>query len=270
MNKLILLNIIFLLCLNSIFCQQDSISVKHDWSVNTSYLMQKGDWESGIFKNFRYGLNKRIEFHTNPLFLPLIPDAGVKIALGSRNGFTFATDHSLNSPTIFLNLVSRKGIGGLISPQFSFPFMLSVNNSLIISKTIGSTSLLSGNIGFNFSLGKSRPDPQSTIDLPMIYPRMAHFYEGSTLKSGLSFKGKLCESGFYEQEIQVFVITRNTNNFFAENAGTLMWVTGRLLRIKAGYNLTYGRYPFGTHWQLWPSFGLLFGSKRQRELPDYI
>jgi hypothetical protein len=260
MSRISLFYILLFLSGTSIIAQNLSLPVRDRWNCNTAFLMPAGKWESGIFQPLRIGLNNKLEFHSNAIVLPFIPDSGIKIALGSRDGFVFASDHILSSPTIFLKLVSRKGIGGLISPEFDFPLIISFSNSIIVSKPIGSGSLFSGYAGFLFAIRGDKPNPQSTIDLPLVYPRMAHFYEGITIRSGISYKGALSKKLFYEEGLQFFIVTRNKNNLFAENSGNLMWAAGRAIRIKAGYILSYGKYPFGTHWQLWPSIDLVFGS----------
>ena len=262
MLRTLILYFLIFLCETSLLSQQLSMPVCDHWSSNTAFLMPAGKWESGIFQSFRFGLSNKLELRSNALVMPLIPNAGIRIALGSRNGFIFASDHILSSPTIFLKLVSRKGIGGLISPEFDFPFILIINNSFIVSKPMGSSSLLSGYAGFLLAVRSSKPDPQSTIDLPLLYPRMAHFYEGATIRTGISFKGALSKKWFYEEGIQTFIITRSINNFYAENSGNIMWAAGGSLRIKGGYIMSYGQYPFGTHWQLWPSIDLIFGSRK--------
>jgi hypothetical protein len=257
----ILYNLIFI-WQTSLLSQTDSLPVRQLWTSNTACLMPEGKWESGVFQNFRYGLNNKLEIYSNSLLIPLIPKVGIKVGLGSRNRYIFASSHDVSSPSTFLNFVSRKGIGGLISPEFDFPFIISINNLFILSKSIGSASILSAYAGFLFAIRSKKPNNQSTIDLPLVYPRMAHFYEGSTVRLGISLKGPICKRWFYEEEFQTFIITRSSNNFFPENSGTLMWAAGKSLRIKAGYVMSYGNYPFGTHWQLWPSFGMVFGSSR--------
>ncbi len=261
MSRILILYLFLFLFETSNIAQDSSFPVRERWSYNTAYLLPPGKWEGGIFQPLRCGLNDKLEFHSNVLVFPLIPNAGIKIALGSRGDFYFSSDHILSSPTIFLNFVSRKGIGGLISPEFDFPVILSASNSIIVSKQIGSGSLFSGFAGFQFAVRSFKPNPQSTIDLPLAYPRMTHFYEGITVRAGTSYKGALSNKFFYEEGLQFFIATRARNNFFIENSGNLMWAVGRSLRIKGGYNLSYGQYPFGTHWQLWPSMDLLFGSR---------
>jgi hypothetical protein len=246
---------------SSLIAQDLSFPVRDTWSFNSAFLMPAHKWECGIYQPFRYGLSNKLEIHANAIILPLIPNAGIKVALGSRDGFVFASDHFISSQTIFLNVVSREGIGGLISPEFDFPFIIAISNSFIVSKPIGTESLLSGSAGFVFAFRGDKPNPQSTIDLPVIYPRMTHSYEGITFKAGISYKGAFTRKLFYEEALQSFFVTRSKNNFFAENSGSLMWAAGRAIRIKAGYILSYGKYPFGGHWQLWPTIDIVFGSR---------
>jgi hypothetical protein len=194
--------------------------------------------------------------------MPFIPNAGVFISQGQRNGITFASEHSLSVPTPFLNFVSRQGIGGLISSAYDFSFILSVYNALLATKQLTPKTLVTAKIGYAFAIRSEKPDPNSTIDLPVFYPRMAHYYEGTTIRLGVAVKGTLGNKWFYEEGLQAFIITRPENNFFFENTGTIMWAVGGSWRIRGGYILAYGKYPYETpKWQLWPTFDVIFGSK---------
>ena len=232
------------------------------WSYNTAHLMQSGKWESGLIQPFRYGINEKIEVRGNVLIMPFIPNAGVLISQGTKNDISFASEHSLSIPTPFLNFFSMQGTGGLISSEYDFSFILSVYNALLVSKPITKNTLLTAKIGYVFSLRSEKPDPNSTIDLPVFYPRMAHYYEGTSIRPGFAVKGRLGDKWFYEEGVQAFIITRPENNFFFENTGTVMWAVGGSWRIRGGYILAYGKYPYETpKWQLWPTFDVVFGSR---------
>ena len=252
---------ISLFCFVSLLYAQDEPLIKK-WSYNTAYLMPAHKWESGLFQPFRYGINQKLEVFTNVLMLPFIPEAGAKLAWGTKNDFIIASEHSLSVPTPFLNTMSRKGIGGLISPQYDFSFILSVYNGLIVSRNISPKVLISAKAGFAFAIRAEKPDPQSTIDLPVFYPRMAHYYDGASIRLGSAIKGSLGSKWFYEEGLQAFIITRPENNFFFENTGTLMWALGKSMRIRGGYILAYGKYPYvNPKWQMWPTLDFVFGSK---------
>ena len=232
------------------------------WSYNTANLMPAGKWESGLIQPFRYGINKKIEVRSNVLIMPFIPNAGVLISQGAKNDYSFATEHSLSVPTPFLNFFSMEGTGGLISSEYDFSFILSVYNAFLVSKLISPNTLLTAKIGYVFAIRSEKPDPNSTIDLPVFYPRMAHYYEGTSIRPGFTIKGRLGNKWLYEEGVQAFIITRPENNFFFENTGTLMWAIGGSWRIRGGYILAYGKYPYETpKWQLWPTFDVVFGSR---------
>ena len=126
---------ILLFCIAGILHAQDDPLLKK-WSFNTAHLMPAGKWESGILQPFRYGINGKMEVFTHVPMLPFIPEAGVKVAWGNKNDFILASEHSLSVPTPFLDFVSRKGIGGLISPEYDFAFILSVYNGLVVSRAV--------------------------------------------------------------------------------------------------------------------------------------
>jgi hypothetical protein len=242
--------------------QENRISEK--WSDKTAFLTSEGKWESGIFQSFRFGLNKKIELRSNALLIPVLPNAGIKFSIRSGEGLILASEHSISCPTLFLNIVSFKGTGGLISPQYSFPFIMTMSNTFLASKWIGSSSLLTADAGIAFTLRTGKPDYQSSIDIPFVYQRMAHYYKGVSIKSGLSFKGAFIKNVYYEELIRIILITRNHDNIFFENAGSVMWTSQGSIRIKAGYLFSWGDYPFGNHLQIWPAFDLIFGSKSKK------
>ena len=253
---------IFLIAVSLCELPAQNTTVSEKWGDNTAYTEPARKWETGIIQSFRLGLNDKTELRTNALLFPVLPNVGVKLGWGTNDGFVFASEHAVSYPTLFLKTVSMKGTGGLISPQFSFPFILAINNSLIVSKPVGTNSLLSADAGFCFSIRGGTPDYRSSIDLPLFYPRMAHYYQGVSLRAGSSFKGQIVNRLLYEESARLFVITRNSDNLFVENTGTLMWAVGKSLRIKAGYCMTWGRYPFGNEFNLMPTLDLVFGSKR--------
>ncbi len=186
-NSLLLFSI--LLFSSAISAQENQVIEK--WSDNTAYTIPVQKWETGVFQSLRYGLTDKLELRTNAIILPVLPNLGIKVVLGSVNDVVFASEHSLSYPSLFLNTMSMKGIGGLISPDFTFPFILAVNNSLIVSKPVGITSMLSFNAELAFAIRGSKPDYQSSIDVVLLYPRMAHYYQGVSLRTGLSLKGQI-------------------------------------------------------------------------------
>jgi len=247
-----------LFLLTIVLCAQGDM-LPDKWSSNTAYLMSKNHWEIGLFQQFRYSLNGKVEIMGNAVSIFLLPNAGVRISMGTVKGIVLASEHSISYPTLFLNLVSFKGTGGLISPQYDFPFMLSVSNSLLMTKPLGASSYFTASAGFSFAVRDYKPDYQATIDLPVFYPRMAHYYDGVSIRAGLSFKGPLAKRFWHEENIRMFFITRENENIFIENSGNITWEVGKSFHLKGGYILSWGRYPFGNYLQLWPVIDFVFG-----------
>lgn len=257
-NRCILLYILILLPCMATLAQTN----QSRWSYNSASTLPHGSWESGIVQPFRYGITDRLEVGGNVLLFPLLPNAGVRFGFGDKRGILLASEHVVSIPSVFLNTVSRKGTGGMISPEFEFPFMISFRNSLIATRFLNERTSVNLKAGFSFTLKNGSVDPLATIDLPVFYPRMAHYYKGISLNLAGSVSGQLSSHWFYEEGLNAFYITRNRDNFFSENRGCLIWKTSRSLRIKGGYVLSYGCFPFGRYWQLWPSVDLVFGSRR--------
>lgn len=257
-----------LFLLTSVLCAQEKL-IPARWSANTANLISKNGWEIGLFQPFRYGLNEKVEIMGNAVSVFLLPNAGVRISLGTAKGFVFASEHSISYPTLFLNIVSFKGTGGLISPQYDFPFMISVSNSILITKPLGTSTFITGSAGLSFAVRDYKPDYQATIDLPVFYPRMAHYYEGVTLRAGLSVKGAMAPRFWYEENMRMFLVTRESENLFLENSGNIAWAVGKSIHLKGGYILSWGRYPFGNYLQLWPTFDIVFGCWEKKSEQDH-
>lgn len=262
-QKRIFMKVILILFLVTFFIRVESQNnnLSGRWTDKTACLIPAGKWESGLFQSFRFGINDRMEISTNALLIPVLPNAAIRIGWRSDKKLLLTSEHSVNFPSVLLNVLSFKGTGGLISPQFSFPFIMTFYNSLLATMEIGSSSLLTADAGFAIALRKYKPDYQSSIDIPFIYQRMAHYYDGASLRAGISFKGTIFKNLYFEEGTRIFLITRNSDNFFIENSGSVLWASKGSLRIKGGYLLSWGRYPFGDHLQLWPAFDLIFGSR---------
>jgi hypothetical protein len=89
---------------------------------------------------------------------------------------------------------------------------------------------------------------------------MAHYYKGLTLRGGASYKLGLAERWSLEENARIFCVTRSRGNLFLENAGTLQGLVGKSFRIRCGYNLSWGTYPYGNQFQLCPTVDLVFGN----------
>jgi len=256
-----------ILCLTGIFfCfelfSQDSVT-KNYWTEGTAYTIPKHRWELGLFTASRYGLGKNLELSAHPLMFFLMPQVKIKACWGEYSGFSLATEHGIFYPTLFLNLVATKGTGGLISPEFTIPQMFAISNRFLFSFRPFKKAILTAHAGISFSVKFGPLDPRSTIDLPLIYPRLAVFYNQPEFDAGIDFRGKFVRRFGWLFNVENFIICGTEQNYFMENKGVLAYTSKKeILRIEAGYKLCFGRYPAGPQWHLLPVIDLVFGIKR--------
>ncbi len=242
--------LIFLLQLNTIFADESKESNNRLWSQGTAHLLPKGRMEVGFFQPLRYGWSDKLEFSTQPLVNILMPNMSVKWSHKSVAGFFISTRHSFYYPTPLLRVISREGIGGMISPEFNIPHMISLYNEILFSKQIAKNLLFNGKAGFAFALKSGDLDSRSTIDLPLIFPRLAVFYNGYGFRFGADMEGKLFKRWLYLVDADVFYAPGQNENFAFENKGLILWTKSDRFQLTIGYKLSYAEYPFGTQWHL--------------------
>ncbi len=57
-------------------------------------------------------------------------------------------------------------------------------------------------------------------------------------------------SGFIDGDL--FLYPGSKHGFFYESKILLIWSSNSQFRVMVGYKITYGKYPFGNHWQIVP------------------
>jgi hypothetical protein len=238
---------------------QDSIS-KPCWTGGTACNLPKHRWELALFTSSRYGITDKLELSAHPLMFLVMPQLTLKVGWGRYSGFTLATEHGMFYPSLFLNLAARKGTGGLISPQYTFPPMFAVYNRFLVTYPPFKNALLTAHAGIAFSVKSGPLDPGSAIDLPVIYPRLAVFYNQPEFDAGIDFRGKFIPRLAWLFNIQNFFVCGTLQDYFMENKGVLAYTSKKeTLRVEAGYKLCFGKYPYGPQWHLLPVIDLVFG-----------
>jgi hypothetical protein len=157
-----------------------------------------------------------------------------------------------------MELVSAKGTGGLISPEFDIPFMVAMTNSVLISVPVFRFSLFSAGAGISFSMNSASPDPRTTIDLPLIYPRLAVFYSQPAYLLSVDYRGIFLPHFGWVFRVENEVISNTSENYFMENKGVLVYLSKNMkFRAEAGYKLCFGKYPAGPQWHFLPALDLM-------------
>lgn len=249
----------------TLFAGEPDETAWRNWSSGTAYLVPTGRWEIGLFQSLRYGYSESLEFSTHPLAFFLMPNLNVKWSHGSHRSLKISTRHSIYYPTPLLRTISREGTGGIISPEFDIPHMVSIYNEVLFSKPITSSHLITGKAGFCISIKSGDLDEGTSIDLPLVFPRLNVFYQGYGFRSGCKLEGKLVKRWSYLVDIDGFYYPGANEKIAFEHTGLLLWTKSRRFQLCFGYKLTYGDYPFGTQWHLLgPLFDLVWAWQWKR------
>lgn len=259
--KKILFCLIGIFTFTSLFAQ-DTLT-KYYWTDGTAFNIPKHRLELGFFTASRYGVSRNFELSAHPLMFFLMPQVKIKAGWGEYSGFRLATEHGIFYPTMAMRLVAAKGTGGLISPEFTIPQMFAVSNRFLVSYRPFKKALLTTHAGIAFAIKFGPLNPQSTIDLPIIYPRLAVFYNEPEFDAGIDFRGQFIPRLGWLFNVENFIVCGTENNYFLENKGVLAYTSKKeTLRIEAGCKLCFGRYPAGPQWHLLPVVDLVFGIGR--------
>jgi len=256
MKKLILLAILVSYIPISCFSQD---TTDRYWDFNSAYTLPESRTEIGIFNKMSYGFTDNIQLSLNPIIFFVMPNIDVKWNHGKFFDTELSTVHTIYYPTMLMRMVSKKGLLGMIGPEFYIPHMVSIANEILATKEIDSKYFFTGKLGFNFSIHEEKPDILTTIDLPYIYPRMSVFYNGFIFNAGILSMMKLNDSFRFYFDNELILIPRAENNIAYENRGGANWMISNHVNLSLGYMLLYGDYPFGTQWHLLPTFDILFG-----------
>ena len=231
------------------------------WSAGTARTLPAGRWEKGLFQPLRYGQTERLEWATHPVLNLVVPNLRIKVAHREFKGWSLATRYGFHYPTPLLRLVRRKGIGGFISPESDIPdipHILAARSELLVTRVLSPSLRLTGKGGISVALKSGVLDKRTTIDIPLVFPRMAAYLHGYQLNLGLDILMDLPGRWSILGDTELLLIPGAEESFAFELGSWLVWSRSERFRVVIGYLLTYGEYPYGRHWQLMP-YPLAFG-----------
>jgi len=233
------------------------------WSTGKAGTLPMGRWEIGIFQPLRYGLTDKLELGTHPIGDLLIPNLTAKYALSGFHGWQLAVRGTGVYPTPLLRTLTRKGTGGVLAPDPTIPeipHMVSLRGEILATKYTSQSVIITGKAGLGIGLKLGgKLDDRTTIDLPVIYPRLGVFYNGFALNAGVDFEESISESVGFLIDGDVFLLPGAEYPFFFEQKGLSFLTTTGRVRYMIGYKLTYGKYPYGTQWQILPLADIQWG-----------
>jgi hypothetical protein len=158
------------------------------WLRNTAYTLPENRFEIGLFHKANYGFSDNLQFSCNPILFFIMPNLDLKWNHDKLFGLEFASYHSVYYPTFIMKMISKKGILGLIDPEFDIPQMISIANEVLLTKNIGAEHYITAKLGLNFAIVGDNLDKSTSIDLPYIYPRMSVFHNGFIINAALNYQ----------------------------------------------------------------------------------
>ena len=216
-----------------------------EWLPGTAHTLPQGRWEYGLFQPVRWGQSENREISFYKLTALLMPGVTIKQGWGQRSGWTISTTHALYYPTPLLKMVAKPGIGGMISPEFEIPNMVSLWNMVLASKDLDQGKIFTIKAGIALAFGGGDLAMESTIDLPLIYHRLAVYYNSWLLRFGSDVNGRLNKKWTYLVDSDLFLIPGMKGSFALEHKGMVTWEKSSRFHISMGYKMVHGQYPDG-------------------------
>jgi hypothetical protein len=209
-----------------------------------------------------------MEICAHPLMLFLSPSVDIQYALTRFGNTTICGISGFNYPTILMRLVAAKGTGGLISPEFTIPQMVSIRNGIVATMKIAEQHFVSSRILFEFALNNGALEPGSSIDLPVIAPHSAVYYNDAGFAVAIAAEGLVHSVISYHCKSELFIFPFISQEYedeyplgqqdlFFDFSGTAVWHLSGSARLSTGFKLTYGNYPFGGQWHLMPTIDFM-------------
>ena len=229
------------------------------WSSATAYVLPHNRWETGLFLPLRWGFTPSVEFSIHPLTAFVMPNLSAKWSHGIHRQWMISSRHSMYYPTPLLRIIAKKGIGGIISPQFHIPHMISLFNELLVSHPF-KQFLTTAKLGLCFALKSDPLDENSTIDLPVIYPRLNVFYKDFGMRTGVCVEGRIYRRWQISTDSDLFYYPGGDEAWAFEHKSLLLWRKSGHFQLCMGYMLSWAQYPFGNQTHLLaPLFDVQWG-----------
>lgn len=251
---------------------QDRDTGSGPWSAGTAQTLPQGRWEAGLFQPVRVGTTDRLELSIHPIWFFQIPNIRIKMAHTRWMGWQVASRHSVVYPTPLLRRLQKKGLGIAALAEIDFggiitgdpdvgdiPHMILSRNEIMASRLLAPVGQVIAKGGIALGLRSGELDDRTTIDLPIVYPRLGVLYNGFGLNAGVDIIRRLIPRLDFLVDADLLLLPGAKASMAFEHKGLLIWTKSNRFQLVAGYKLVFGEYPFGTQWHLFPLFDLQWG-----------
>ncbi len=226
------------------------------WSYQTALTVPEAQMQLSSTFFSKYGLTKKIEIESKPIFFYKIPNLNLKInwlyippkankQFYKRIGYAIGSLHGIYYPSPLMRYIAKKNILGLSFNNGQIPNSLIFRNELLFSiiddykkGCSRKRSLYTIYLGVAFPLNKNN-------DINPLEKKNAYWYrKTSVFENPIWYLGFNYTSSFpyglhYAIDIGFYSIGINTNSFTIEHKTLfyILWLTH--LRVAAGYKTAF-------------------------------
>lgn len=159
------------------------------WADQSALTVMPGRVEVGVLSESVLGVSGDLELRLHPLLFFALPHVEGKVRWWQTERWQLASRHRLSYPTLFLSLVAREGVGGLLPATTDVPEALSVAQDLVLSWEVLRGHWLSVEAGA--AVAPRTGELAVLLDFPFLYQRFAELSAPIVPRVGASLNGRL-------------------------------------------------------------------------------
>ena len=239
----------FLFC-GAVFGQSSALSLE------TALTLPKGRFDFGLLNPLVVSVSDRVDLFTHPLLDVLLPNIGVKVNWLHYKDIYFSTRHRLSYATLLLNTISNPGTGGVLPADNTIPQIFTLDTQAlgtyatqrhIISVIIG------GKVAAKF------PNVVfDTIDFPLLFSSTASYHAPIVFQATAGYRLLATKKIAFLFDGGAYLMPQPLGAIEVRQSTQVLFSFSRFFSMTAGYLATYGQYPYGSDWKIFPLLDMVF------------
>ncbi len=234
-----------------------SFADKRSWSSSTADVIKARTFELGIFNSLKYGLTETMQLDAHPINFFYLPNIALKKSWLGKESMTLSTEHSFAFPSLFMNVISKEGTGGLLPSTVEFTNFAFIENTTLF--TYGEDVKVTAFAGLTVMLGEIE-ETIPTIDYPIIYEKLSAYYNRYSANYGASLYLDYNRVKV-DVELKMYVLPQRDSHADFSHIKQKTVVSYQLFNsvlFDLGYAFAGGKYPFGSDYKFFPMFDTRF------------